>query len=80
MTNRVQFTSRVKNYAIVRCKDEHEAREIVSKYANKVWRVYNDSPDRWPMCDWVDTEKPTIHTMIARSVVGGFWMRIFTER
>lgn len=40
MTNRVQFTSRVKNYAIVSCKDEREAREIVSKYASKVWRVY----------------------------------------
>ena len=56
------------------------AKEDFEWYVDKVWRVYNDSPDRWPMCDWVDTEKPTIHTMIARSVVGGFWMRIFTER
>ena len=46
-------------------------------YVDKVWHSYNDSPDRWPLCDWVETDSPAIRTMLARSVVGGFWMRQF---
>ena len=54
-----------------------ETKEDFEWYVDKVWHSYNDSPDRWPLCDWVDTDAPTIHTMLARSVVGGFWMRQF---
>ena len=45
-----------------------------------VWRFYNETVDRVPLDDWVDTDAPTKRNMQARSVVGGFFMRMLSER
>jgi len=55
-------------------------REEFQKFVDPVWDFYNETPDRVPLCDWVNTEEPTKQGMIARSVVGGFFMKMLYER
>ena len=45
-----------------------------------VYRFYDQTPDRVPLGDWVNTEEPTFNAMQARSVVGGFYMKILADR
>ena len=44
-----------------------------------VYKFYNATPDRVPMGDWVNTTEPTFNAMQARSVVGGFFMRLYVD-
>ena len=55
-------------------------KEGFDAFFEPVYRFYNESPDRVPLCDWVNTEEPTIQNMHARSVVGGFWMRVLVDK
>jgi hypothetical protein len=32
-----------------------------------------------PLGDWVNTEEPTFNAMQARSVVGGFFMKLYAD-
>ena len=49
------------------------------KYMLPVYKYYNDTPDRVPMGDWVNTTEPTFNAMQARSVVGGFFMKLYAD-
>ena len=44
-----------------------------------VYRYYNETPDRVPLGDWVNTDQPTFNAMQARSVVGGFFMKLYID-
>ena len=44
-----------------------------------VYKFYNETPDRVPLGDWVNTDSPTFVGMQARSVVGGFFMKLYLD-
>jgi len=54
--------------------------ETFRTFVSPVWNFYNETTDRVPLCDWVNTEEPTKRAMIARSVVGGFFMKILSAK
>lgn len=41
-----------------------------------VWKFYNETTDRVPMSDWFYTDKPEHCMFIARSVVGGYFIKM----
>lgn len=42
-----------------------------------MYRFFNETVDRVPMTDWYNTDSPTYMHFKARSVVGGFFMKMF---
>ena len=44
-----------------------------------VYKYYNETTDRVPLGDWVNTDVPTIQSFQARSVVGGFFMKLYID-
>lgn len=40
------------------------------------WNFYNESTSRVPMSDWYNTDAPTFVSFIARSVVGGYFIKM----
>lgn len=44
-----------------------------------VWRQVHETPDRVPICDWYETETAHKINMIARPVVGGFFVRFLQD-
>lgn len=46
------------------------------KFIAPVHKFYNETPDRVPMSDWVYTDKPAWRGFQARSVVGGFYIKL----
>ena len=44
-----------------------------------VYKYYNETPDRVPLGDWVNTDTPSFNAMQARSVVGGFFMKLYID-
>ena len=57
-------------------KDEESFR----KFLLPVHKFYNETMDRVPLGDWIDTDKPTHISMIARSVVGAFFMKMYYDK
>lgn len=51
-------------------KDEFES--LISP----MWKFYNTTPDRVPMSDWYFTDMPNYCEFIARSVVGGYFIKM----
>jgi hypothetical protein len=41
-----------------------------------VYRFYNETTDRVPMSDWVFTDRPNRRGFKARSVVGGYYIKL----
>ena len=56
-----------------------EDRAVFDALVNPVWNYYNETVDRVPMSDWVDTIDRTHEAFQARSVVGGFWIKMLAE-
>lgn len=44
-----------------------------------LWKFYNETVDRVPMSDWFYTDKPEYCMFIARSVVGGYFIKMLPE-
>lgn len=44
-----------------------------------VWRWVHETPDRVPICDWYETVSARQVNMIARPVVGGFFVRFLQD-
>ncbi len=42
-------------------------------------RLMNETPDRVPLCDWMKTKEPRKINMIARPVVGGYFMPLLRD-
>lgn len=45
-----------------------------------VWKFMNETTDRVPMSDWVFTDKPVHRGFQARSVVGGYFIRLLAGK
>lgn len=45
-----------------------------------MWKFYNETPQRVPMSDWYNTDEPTHNYFRARAVVGGYWMKLLSEK
>lgn len=54
--------------------------EEFALYVDHVWKFYNETVDRVPLGDLVETENPHYRSMHARSVVGGFFMKILADK
>lgn len=50
------------------------------EFMRPLYKFYHESPDRIPMGDWFNTDEPTHLWFRARSVVGGYWMKILADR
>ena len=48
-------------------------------FIEPLWKFYNETTDRVPMSDWFYTDKPEYCMFIARSVVGGYFIRMLPE-
>jgi len=48
-------------------------------FVEPVWKFYNETTDRVPMSDWFYTDKPEFCMFIARSVVGGYFIKMLEE-
>lgn len=51
-------------------------KETFESFIEPVWRFMNETVDRVPMSDWVYTDKPHYRGFKARSVVGGFFIKL----
>jgi len=54
-------------------------RETFEKLIAPERRFYNETVDRVPMCDWYNTDNPRKNAMIARSVVGGYFIKLLEK-
>ncbi len=50
------------------------------QFITPVWRFYNETTDRVPMSDWYNTDSPTHVGFRARSVVGGFYIKLLEDK
>ena len=49
-------------------------------FIESVWRFENETMDRVPMSDWVFTDKPNYRGFKARSVVGGYFIKLLETK
>ena len=50
------------------------------KLMEPVYKYMNETDSRVPTSDWYDTKTARMVGFKARSVVGGFWMRVLMEK
>lgn len=55
-------------------------RETFGQFIRPLHRFMNETEDRVPMSDWVFTDRPNWRGFKARSVVGGYWLKMLEER
>jgi hypothetical protein len=55
-------------------------RETFEQFIRPLHRFMNETTDRVPMSDWYFTDKPTHTGFQARSVVGGYFIKILEEK
>ena len=53
--------------------------EQFEAFIDPLWKFYNETIDRVPMSDWFYTDKPEYCMFIARSVVGGYFIKMLPE-
>ena len=54
--------------------------ETFSKFVNPVYDFINETPTRWPIGDWHETTDGTAINFRARSVIGGYWMKVLFDK
>ena len=54
-------------------------KETFESFIEPVWRFENETVDRIPMSDWVYTDKPNFRGFRARSVVGGYFIKLLDK-
>ena len=50
------------------------------KFVEPVYKYINETESRVPTSDWYDTKNGRMVGFKARSVIGGFWMRVLSEK
>ena len=50
------------------------------KFIDPMHKFYNETTDRIPMSDWYNTDSKTHVGFRARSVVGGYWIKMLSDR
>ena len=53
--------------------------EHFEAFVDPLWKFYNETVERVPMSDWFYTDKPEYCMFIARSVVGGYFIKMLPE-
>ena len=54
--------------------------ETFEAFIDPVWKYMNETPERVPMSDWVYTDRPVKAGFQARSVVGGYFIKMLDAR
>jgi hypothetical protein len=57
-----------------------EDKETFERFINPLYLFVNETVDRIPMSDWVFTDKPTHIGFQARSVVGGYYIKMLEKK
>jgi len=55
-------------------------KETFLKFVEPIYKYMNETASRVPTSDWYDTKTGLMVGFKARSVIGGFWMRVLTEK
>ena len=55
-------------------------KETFLRFVEPVYKYMNETESRVPTSDWYDTKTGRMVGFKARSVIGGFWMRVLTEK
>ena len=50
------------------------------KFVHPVWDYINETTSRVPISDWSETKLGTMVGFKARSVIGGYWMRVLSNK
>ena len=50
------------------------------KFVDPLWKYMNETESRVPTSDWYDTKTGLMVGFKARSVIGGFWMKVFADK
>ena len=50
------------------------------KFVDPLYDYINQTPSRVPISDWHDTKTSRMIGFKARSVIGGYWMRVLAEK
>ena len=56
-----------------------DSAEHFEAFIDPLWKFYDETVDRVPMSDWFYTDKPEYCMFIARSVVGGYFIKMLPE-
>ena len=54
--------------------------EQFDAFVAPLWDYINETPSRVPISDWSDTKTAQMVGFKARSVIGGYWMRVLAEK
>ena len=54
--------------------------ETFVKFTDPIWKWVNECRIRWPLSDWYWTTNAEPRGFRARSVIGGFWMKVLTDK
>ena len=54
--------------------------ETFKKFVSPIYKNYNEMTTRVPMSDWIWTKTPTQRGFQARSVVGGFYIKMLNDK
>ena len=50
------------------------------KFVDPLWDYVNETESRVPISDWYDTKTARMVGFKARSVIGGFWMKVLADK
>ncbi|MCR4920254.1 MAG: DUF4965 domain-containing protein [Bacteroidaceae bacterium] len=53
---------------------------MMTRYVNPIWKFINECPTRVPITDGHDGSNASKRLFQARSVVGGYWMKVFVDQ
>lgn len=54
--------------------------ETFNKFVSPVYQYINETPSRVPISDWHETKSGKMVGFKARSVIGGYWMKVFMDK
>ena len=57
-----------------------DTKRVFQSFSDPVYKWANEATTRWPLSDWYYTDGTTAVGFRARSVIGGFWMKILVDR
>ena len=53
---------------------------LFTSFSDRIWSWVNETTDRVPISDWYWTDSRHFRSFRARSVIGGFWMKVLMDR
>ena len=54
--------------------------ETFKKFIDPLYKYINETTSRVPISDWHDTKTGKMTGFKARSVIGGYWMKVFINK